>query len=231
MEGRGIHWNSWDSLSKAKSEGGIGFQNFRALNEALLAHQAWRLLVNNQSYWAKILKGLYFPNSSFLRATRGDRASWAWMRILQGRDLLVKGLRWQVQDGSCIDFWEVKWTPSLPSFRVSTPRPLGRDVNRVADVIDQRKGTWRKQLFSKEEVKAIGSIPISKFKRKELLVWHYSSNGAYSVKSGYHLTLQEHLSKQEQKASSSFSPNKKLWSTIWKLKVPNKIRNFWWRTC
>ncbi|KAG5553928.1 hypothetical protein RHGRI_011706 [Rhododendron griersonianum] len=49
------------------------------MNEALLARQGWRLLMNPQSYWAKIMKGLYFPNSSFLEAK--------------------KGLRWQVQSG------------------------------------------------------------------------------------------------------------------------------------
>ncbi|KAG5553929.1 hypothetical protein RHGRI_011706 [Rhododendron griersonianum] len=69
------------------------------MNEALLARQGWRLLMNPQSYWAKIMKGLYFPNSSFLEAKKGHRASWAWMSLLHGRELLAKGLRWQVQSG------------------------------------------------------------------------------------------------------------------------------------
>lgn len=112
-EGRGIHWNSWDKMTLSKADGGIGFRDFRALNEALLAKQGWRLLMNPQSYWAKMVKGLYFPNSSFLNAKRGSRASWAWLSILHGRDLLVKGLRWQVQDGKKIDLWEDRWIPDL----------------------------------------------------------------------------------------------------------------------
>lgn len=66
-------------MSKAKSDGGMGFRNFRAMNEAHLARQGWRMLRNPNSYWAKILKGLYFPNCSFLEAARGHKASFLGM--------------------------------------------------------------------------------------------------------------------------------------------------------
>ena len=34
-------------------------------------------------------------------------------------------------------------------------------------------------------------------------------------------------------AASAFEPgeNKKLWAGLWRLKVPNKIKTFAWRTC
>ncbi|KAG5565563.1 hypothetical protein RHGRI_001466 [Rhododendron griersonianum] len=38
-EARGIHWYSWDKMSKSKKDGGMGFRNFRAMKEALLARQ------------------------------------------------------------------------------------------------------------------------------------------------------------------------------------------------
>lgn len=34
---RGIHWKSWDKLSIAKKEGGIGFHDLRSFNLAMLA--------------------------------------------------------------------------------------------------------------------------------------------------------------------------------------------------
>lgn len=234
-DSKGIHWTSWENLSRAKSDGGLGFRDFRALNEALLAKQGWRLLTNPQSFWAKIVKGLYFPNSSFLKAKKGSRASWAWSSLLHGRGLLVKGLRWQVQDGENVDFWEDKWIPSLPSFGLSSRKPTNCSITKVAEVLDSRKGGWNldllKSLVSHEELHAISSIQPSIVKRKDCLVWHHTSNGIYSVKSGYHLALQSHLSLQTQRSSCSFLPNKKMWPTIWKIEALKKIQNFWWRAC
>lgn len=43
-ETRGIHWCSWNKMTMAKSDGGMGFRNFLSMNEALLARQGWRLL-------------------------------------------------------------------------------------------------------------------------------------------------------------------------------------------
>ena len=48
--------------------------------------QGWRLMQNKDAIWAKVLKGLYFPNSSFLEARKGARASWCWNSLLEGSD-------------------------------------------------------------------------------------------------------------------------------------------------
>lgn len=85
--------------------------------------------------------------------------------------------------------------------------------------------------MSKEEADQILSIPISQHGKVDYSIWHPNTNGVYSVKSGYHLALAEHNAKLPPKASSSFEPPKSLWKFIWTLKIPPKLKHFWWRVC
>lgn len=189
----------------------------------------------NLAYWAKILKGLYFPNCSFLEAVRGSKASWVWLSLLHGRETLIEGLRWQVQSGDGIKFWNDKWVPSLAGFKLSSSKRIGCDIEWVSDVIKKDKGVWDKdkikQLVIEEEWKAISLIPVSCFKREDSLVWHFLSDGNYSVKSGYRIAFKNRHQKIDCQPSSSFTPNKNIWSMIWKLEVPHKVLHFWWRAC
>lgn len=87
---KGINWLSWDKMSLPKGEGGMGLRNFRAFN---LGWQSWRLFVIPNTYWARFLEGIYFPNSSFLKASIGKRAYWAWSSIIQGTEISEAGLK------------------------------------------------------------------------------------------------------------------------------------------
>ncbi|CAL9021353.1 unnamed protein product [Prunus brigantina] len=57
-----LHWINWDTLGEPKQEGGMGFCNLQEFNLALLAKQCWRISMEPQSMWVKVLKGRYFPN-------------------------------------------------------------------------------------------------------------------------------------------------------------------------
>ncbi|PWA54280.1 hypothetical protein CTI12_AA437140 [Artemisia annua] len=65
-----LYWLHWDRLSKPKDTGGLGFRDLHSFNLALLAKQGWRLLINRNSFWARVLKGLYFPKGHFLTACK-----------------------------------------------------------------------------------------------------------------------------------------------------------------
>ncbi|XP_024195789.1 uncharacterized mitochondrial protein AtMg00310-like [Rosa chinensis] len=98
-----IHWNAWPKLCEAKSKGGIGFREFNTFNKALLAKQCWRILKNPNALWVKVLKGRYFPNSSFLSAKNGRRPSWGWNSLIAGRDTISNHAFWQINNGRLID--------------------------------------------------------------------------------------------------------------------------------
>uniref|UniRef100_A0A2N9ELG4 Reverse transcriptase zinc-binding domain-containing protein n=1 Tax=Fagus sylvatica TaxID=28930 RepID=A0A2N9ELG4_FAGSY len=97
---RKIHWLKWDKLCTSKEDGGMGFRNLHMFNTALLAKQCWRLLTNQQSLFFRVFKAKYFPSCSFLDAQLGSAPSFIWRSFLSGRELLLKGIRWEYSPGA-----------------------------------------------------------------------------------------------------------------------------------
>lgn len=80
-----------------------------------------------------------------------------------------------------------------------------------------------------EEAYFIKQIPISYKNSPNKLIWTDSAQGAFSVRSAYHL----HLNLVEaEKGQASCSTNQgTFWSSLWKLQVPPADRMFIWRAC
>ncbi|KAL7201806.1 hypothetical protein ACSBR1_033496 [Camellia fascicularis] len=111
--------------------------------------------------------------------------------LLKRRDLLLKGLRWKLQNGEHINFWGDSWIPSIKGHKIFSSKPDGCTINMVADEIDHTSKSWNisslQYYLTSEETKVILAIPIAVVYREDFLVWHPNSSGCYSVKSGYDL--------------------------------------------
>lgn len=94
-----------------QKEGGLGFRDLDLFNLAMLARQAWRLLTNPENLCGRMLKAKYFPNNSILECQAKGGISYSWRSILQGVDLLKKGLIWRVGDRRHINIWTDPWIP------------------------------------------------------------------------------------------------------------------------
>ncbi|WOG92213.1 hypothetical protein DCAR_0311476 [Daucus carota subsp. sativus] len=154
---------------------GMGFRDLKSFNLALLAKQGWRLLVNPFSFWARILKRHLFSEIFFLI-------------LLQGRDILLTGIRWQVGNGRSINFWCDRWIPNNQGFFVRDAKGPFNVNSSVADFISS--GKWNlsklKECVSDQSVSEISAIPISRTNANDRLVWHFDYKGNYTVKSGYY---------------------------------------------
>ena len=116
-----IHWLAWDKLTLSKSNGGLGFRDLHLFNMAMLARQAWRLLVCPDSLCAQVLKAKYFPNGSILQCEARDGISYTWRSILKGVNLLNEGIIWRIGNGESVDIWTDPWVP-LGDTRLATYR-------------------------------------------------------------------------------------------------------------
>ncbi|KAF5470852.1 hypothetical protein F2P56_011340 [Juglans regia] len=116
-EERKVHWLSKKKMCKSKFVGGMGFKELETFNMAMLAKQAWRLLQNKESLFHKLYAARYFSNGDLLAASLGGNASYAWRGIWEAKNLLVKGGRWNVGNGSSIHILNDAWIPRIRNLR------------------------------------------------------------------------------------------------------------------
>ncbi|KAL2903139.1 hypothetical protein RDABS01_000958 [Bienertia sinuspersici] len=99
---------------------------------------------------------------------------------------------------------------------------------RVDELIED--GIWKESLirdiFSSEEAAGILQIPISRYETSDDWVWHYSKNGGFTMRSAYFVELE---GEKGAGTSSTSTPNKGAWKTLWKAMVPPKVKMFGWR--
>ena len=221
-------------MSTSKMEGGMGFQDLRDFNLAMLAKQGWRMIQGCDSLLYKCFKARYFPRSSFLEAKESPGCSYVWRSLMAALPILRLGYCWRVGNGSSIRVVGDRWIPNHPTNTVIHLRQELVGELAVSELIDPELHAWRidviMSLFHKDDVEAICRIPLSQRSISNSIIWLHNKNGKFSVKSTYKLARrsQFHGDKAE---SLSGCVGKKIWPVLWKLKIPNKIKVFGWRAC
>src|SRR5207237_2215158 len=141
---------------------------------AMLARQAWRILVFPGTLCAQVLRAKYFPGKSILEATAKDGISYTWRSILKGVQLLKEGLIWRIGDGRSVNIWRDPWIPRSSTRKVFMPL-RGSLLHMVADLINPITGNWDKQLvketFWEEDAKFILSLPLVE-SMEDFPAWH-----------------------------------------------------------
>jgi len=56
---RKIAWVNWNTICRSKEVGGLGVRRIREFNVALLRKWCWRMLVERDSLWFKVLSDRY----------------------------------------------------------------------------------------------------------------------------------------------------------------------------
>ena len=216
----------------------MGFKDLKAFNLALLAKQGWRLSKNKDSLTHRVFKAKYFAGCSFLEAQIGKNPSYVWRSIMAAKEVVEKGSRWCIGNGKAVEIWRDRWIPTPDNFQVVTPQGPNGELRKVAQLIDEDTGMWKvdqvREVFFPHEADAILGMPLSSRMPEDSLIWAWSKNGDFSVRSAYKVALKvlkaARLSNDEGECSDK-GKMAGLWKLVWQLKCPNKIKHFLWRAC
>ncbi|GAA0168701.1 hypothetical protein LIER_23360 [Lithospermum erythrorhizon] len=155
------------------------------MNLALLTRQGWRIAYGEASLLYKVLKGRYFIRTPFLHAKLGLNPSFGWRSILEGRKVLLKGIRWRFGDGRSIDVWKDPWVPRLGNFRMFGGG--SREPRLVSQLIVG--GQWDTQnvveVVAEEVAHDILAMPLIRVPARDKLIWHHTKCGNYLTAFGY----------------------------------------------
>ncbi|VVA18748.1 PREDICTED: reverse mRNAase [Prunus dulcis] len=228
-----IHWKSWSALCLPKSDGGLGFRDLNTFNLALLGKQAWRLIHEPNSYWAKLIKARYFPNCDFINAVAGHRPSWGWISLLEGREVIKENIRHQVFNGHNTKIWQDRWLlPPHQGYVVPLNTVPLNAPQLVSEILDGQTRTWNTQALaqyvSQDTIKLISEVPIGNLHREDIIVWPWNKSGLYSVKSGYNLQVVS-ASYIGGYNRSSHVIERGVWKDIWASPTLPKVKFFLWR--
>lgn len=187
-ENKGLHWYSWDRVCLPKKEGGLGFKDLEAFNQALLAKQVWRILQHPTCLMARILQARYFPDGDILGASVKKKASYAWKSIMYGKELITKGMRHVIGDGTFTNMWTDKWLPTHPPRAPQAIRAIDEE-EKVNVYFNNVQSQWDldklHQTVHPDDYEMILKLKISPVAKQDLIGWHYTDDGIYTAKSGY----------------------------------------------
>ncbi|KAL0319922.1 UNVERIFIED_CONTAM: hypothetical protein Sradi_5253700 [Sesamum radiatum] len=139
-------------------------------------------------------------------------------------ELLRAGCRWRMGTDHSISIWKDPWFPCTPSFGDITPKPSNCPMLNVSDlmledILEYNIGVIS-SLFWPEERDLILQIPLSLGVVSNLLVWHCSSNGIFSIRRAYHLAL----SLDSPAGSSDGHWDTRLWRVVCRAYIRNKVK-------
>ncbi|GKV32405.1 hypothetical protein SLEP1_g41015 [Rubroshorea leprosula] len=204
---RKIAWVSWDNICVEKERGGLGVDDLKRRNWALLGKWWFRLGDGVGGLWKRVIWEKYYGGRKEVDITSFSsmHMSRVWKDIVgvgSGSErvgvMLGKGFKWEIGDGSRVAFWDDRWVGDRP-LKDLFPRLYALSLTKgglLKDMGFWSEGTWvwdcrwRRSCSGRvgEEEERFREI-INRIKVKEnkddLWRWAHSTDGVYSVKDAY----------------------------------------------
>lgn len=133
-----------------------------------------------------------------------------------------EGTRWHVGNGFNISVFGYRWIPSPFKFKpICNPLIFGKDL-MVSDSIDWTTRGWDNLIVAEVlppyDARLVLQMKLRDPTIKDELLWHYSTNGEFSVKSAYHLWMERGRRSTQAESLDNFMTCK-----IWRKRRSTKV--------
>ncbi|XP_043811002.1 uncharacterized protein LOC122723283 [Manihot esculenta] len=176
----------------------------------------------------RVFKAKYFPNGDLFSVNVSNGANFVWKSVMASRELIRRVTRWRVDNGEKVLVASAPWISKEDIFFADDGPDFIEPHLCVCDLFEGNGRVWNiaflMKLFSPRDFRAIISIPISITNKEDSFLWHFDKRGVYTVKSAYFMYM-------DLLGRSSFNVGGELWTSLWNVSVPPKVKNFCWRVC
>ena len=126
-----------------------------------------------------------------------------------------------------------KFLPNSNAGRIIFHKRILAQTATADGLINPNLGWWNlgliDQCFYPPDAQCIIAQPLCTTPQADTFVWTVEWNGSYSVKSGYKILCEDQLVGGLE--IDAIVAQRKFWKSVWKLKVPRKIKHFLWKSC
>ena len=226
-ESRKPHLIPWNRVAIPKSDGGLGIRQATNMNKALIAKLGWRLLHDDSSLWARVLRKKYKVGDVRDGAWLVSKSGWSptWRSVIAGlRDVVIPGMSWVLGDGCKINFWRDRWFGNqLISEEGLDNLSAGADQALVCDLWRNGRG------WDMEKIEPYVSVNTSLQLRsivldnvtgaQDCVAWGESVDGEFSVKTAAAFLGRDMAPRPNWTA---------FYDRVWKVVAPERVRLFLW---
>lgn len=212
----------WDVVCRNKKCGGLGLKKLQAMNDAFIMKLGWKVKTELDNLCSKVLVGKYGRGMDLRREVfvkNSDSIIWKEIGGLWGA--LLEGQRWIFGKGDnvffCLDDWGCEDGALIDGLNLSLP--INNMRTKIKDMVNL-DGQWmidnlRDIIGANRCFDIMTKIPPNINRGSDYIIWKHQSNGQLSVKTAYDQRV-HHF-------------NNNMFTSIWKLKVPERVKIFVWQ--
>ena len=190
-----VHLVKWSKVCRPKKYGGLGIRDCSTNNRAMIAKVGWNLCSGKKSLWGTILKEKYNIPTNPKDWKMRKIASHVWRGVFKTKNLLHKGIRWNIGNGKNISIWK-DWWCGKNSFLDRNIDLSGVNVNETVESLINVNSCWDLNKISNSIPTVLHSdiinTPLScELTNEDKPSWLGKGSGKFTVSSCYNQISKE----------------------------------------